>query len=421
MAVFLFASVPIGMAIGLAILVGMVAMGGSGITLPPTYLPQRMFIALDSFPYVAVLFFILAGDLMQFGQMAERLLKVARAFVGHTTGGLAMISIVTCLFYGALSGSGPATAAAVGGIMIPAMVKQGYDIKFATAVNVAAGCLGVMIPPSVPMIVYGVATNTSVASLFMAGVGPGFLFAFALMLVAYVVSKRRGYVGTEKASGRERLQALWEAKYALLVPVVVLGGIYGGIVTPTEAAVIAVVYTLIIELFVHRSLNMQRLYQAFKQSALTTATIFVIVATATTLGQILTLQNVATMLAEALQSVSSNQIVALLLVNLLLLVVGCFIDAISAIVVLAPLLLPVMKIYGIDPVHFGVVMVVNLAIGFLTPPVGVNLYVGCGIAKITIEDLTKAILPFLVAVILALMVMSYLPGVSLAFPRMLGK
>jgi len=421
MATFLFASVPIGMAIGLAIIVSMVVMSQSGVMLPPTYLPQRMFIALDSFPYVAVLFFILAGDLMQFGQMAERLLKLARTFVGHTTGGLAMISIVTCLFYGALSGSGPATAAAVGGIMIPAMVKQGYDIRFATAVNVAAGCLGVMIPPSVPMIVYGVATNTSVASLFMAGVVPGFLFAFALMFVAHVISKRRGYVGTEKASGGERLKALWDAKYALMVPVVVLGGIYGGIVTPTEAAVVAVVYTLVIELLVHRSLTAPRLYQAFKNSALTTATIFVIVATATTLGQILTLQNIANLLAETLQSISSSQIVALLLVNALLLVVGCFVDAISAIVVLAPLLLPVMKAYDISPVHFGVIMVVNLAIGFLTPPVGVNLYVGCGIAKISIEDLSKAVLPFLAAVILALMVVSYVPEISLALPRLLGK
>ncbi|MGO4886649.1 TRAP transporter large permease [Anaerobacillus sp. MEB173] len=413
LAVFLLLSVPIGIAIGLSVLFAILF----DDKLTPQFLVQRMFSSLDLFPLMAVPFFILAGSIMMRGSMARRLLDLSRSLVGHVTGGMAQISVLTSMFYGALSGSSPATVAAVGGVMIPSMEKEGYSKPFATAVNTAAGCLGVMIPPSIPLIIYGAATGTSVGDLFIAGIIPGLLVGVALMIVSYLISRKRGYRGTGKRSTfKEFLVALNNAKYSLLVPIIVLGGIYGGITTPTEAAVIAVVYSLIIEAFVHRDLGWSQLFDSLRQTTVTSASIFLVVATATVLAQTLTFYNVPNQIVTMLTGITESTILMLLIINVFLLIMGTFMDALANILILGPLLLPVVQAYGVDPVHFGILMIVNLSLGFLTPPVGVNLYVGCGISNISIERLSVAIIPFLLACIVTLLMITYLPQISLWLP-----
>lgn len=409
LALFLALSVPIGVAIGLSVIVGMFASG-----MPAAFLMQKLVTSLDAFPLLAVPFFIMAGEVMQKGNMAQRLLELSRCLVGHITGGLAQISVLTSLFFGALSGSSPATVAAVGGIMIPTMKKEGYDSAYATAVNTSAGCLGVMIPPSVPLIIYGTTAGVSVGDLFIAGILPGLFVGMALMITAYVIAKMRGYKGTqERAPAQRTLQALGAALYALMVPVIVLGGIYGGIMTPTEAGVSAVAYALVAEAIFVRSLTWAKLWDILRSTALTTASIFLVVATATALGQILLFNNVPDQMVKLLIGISEDPVILMLIIILLLLVLGTFMDALANILILTPLLLPVVKHLGFDPIHFGIVMIVSVAMGFLTPPVGVNLFVGCSIGKVSIERLSYAVLPFLAAMLVALLILAFVPQISL--------
>lgn len=409
LAFFLLLSVPIGIAIGLCVAVGIVF----GDMLPPAFLVQKMITSLDVFPLMAVPFFIMAGEIMQKGSMAQRLLKVSHSFVGHVTGGMAHISVLTSMFYGALSGSSPATVAAVGGIMVPAMVKEGYSRRFAAAVNTSAGCLGVMIPPSVPLIIYGTTAGVSVGDLFIAGVIPGIFVGCCLMLCSYVIARRHGYGGGKRATFMERITALREALVALMVPLIVLGGIYGGLTTPTEAGVIAVVYAFIAEGLVLRTLSWQKVWDIFRGTAITSASIFIVVATATALGQILLFYNVPDMLVEILVGISDNKYVLIPIILVFLLVMGTFMDALANILILTPLLLPVMKHIGMDPIHFGIVMIVAASMGFLTPPVGVNLFVGCSISNLSIERLSVAVLPFLFTMCLALLAITFIPALSL--------
>ncbi|OBQ46100.1 TRAP transporter large permease [Halodesulfovibrio spirochaetisodalis] len=409
LAFFLLLSVPIGIAIGLCVAVGIVF----GDMLPPAFLVQKMITSLDVFPLMAVPFFIMAGEIMQKGSMAQRLLKVSHSFVGHVTGGMAHISVLTSMFYGALSGSSPATVAAVGGIMVPAMVKEGYSRRFAAAVNTSAGCLGVMIPPSVPLIIYGTTAGVSVGDLFIAGVVPGIFVGVCLMACSYVIAKRHGYGGGERATFMERITALREAVVALMVPLIVLGGIYGGLTTPTEAGVIAVVYAFIAEGLVLRTLSWQKVWDIFRNTAITSASIFIVVATATALGQILLFYNVPDMLVEVLVGISDNKYVLIPIILVFLLIMGTFMDALANILILTPLLLPVMKHLGMDPIHFGIVMIVAASMGFLTPPVGVNLFVGCSISNLSIEKLSVAVLPFLFTMCIALLAITFIPWLSL--------
>ncbi|MEM8958172.1 MAG: TRAP transporter large permease [Pseudomonadota bacterium] len=407
--VLLILGVPIGAAIGLSVIVGMFAGDIQSI-----FLVQKLVTSLDSFPLLAVPFFVMAGELMQKGSMAERLLALSRSLVGHITGGTAHISVLTSLFFGALSGSSPATVAAVGGIMVPKMKEEGYDTGYATAVNTSAGCLGVMIPPSVPLIIYGTTAGVSVGDLFIAGILPGIFVGFALMVCAYVIAKRRGYTATApRSSPREIGTAFLGSIHALMVPVIVLGGIYGGIMTPTEAGVSAVAYALIVETVVLRQIGLRDIWDILKSTVLTTASIFFLVATATALGQILLFNNVPDQMVDLMTAISDNRYVLLVLIIVLLLVVGTFMDALANILILTPLLLPVVREVGIDPIHFGIVMIVAIAIGFLTPPVGVNLFVGCSIGKISIEKLSIAVLPFLGSMILALLILAFVPQISL--------
>ncbi len=405
----LILSVPIGVAIGLSVALAIISAG-----LPVQFLMQKMFMSLDAFPLLAVPFFIMAGEVMQKGSMAESLLKVSRCLIGHVTGGLAHVSVLTCLFYGALSGSAPATVAAVGGIMIPSMEKEGFSKSFSTATNVAAGCLGVMIPPSVPLIIYGTTANVSVGDLFIAGIVPGVFIGIVLMITCFFLAKHHGFnTKSKKATYKETLQALFDAKYALLVPIIVLGGIYGGITTPTEAGAIAVAYALFIEGVVLKKLTKQKIWLILRGTTITNATIFLVVATATALGQILLIYNVPNALVNALSGLANNANLLLLAIIIMLLILGTFMDALANILILTPLLQPLLMKAGINMTHFGIIMIATASVGFLTPPVGVNLFVGCGISGISIEKLSYAVLPFVFTMTAAILVIAYIPKIAL--------
>ncbi|WP_088105888.1 TRAP transporter large permease [Halalkalibacter urbisdiaboli] len=409
-ALFLFLSVPIGISLGLATLGTLLYMGN----LPIEFLTKELVTSIDSFPLMAVPFFILAGEIMGKGGISDRLFRVANSIVGNKTGGFAIATIITCMFFAAISGSGPATVAAIGGIMIPAMARQGYDKRFATALVCAAGSLGVIIPPSIPMVIYGVAGSVSIGDMFIAGIIPGLLVGFALMVYAYFHSRKMGYTGTaERTSFMFILKSIWEAKWALIIPIIILGGIYGGVFTPTEAAVIAVVYGLLAGLVFYRELKLKELPKILADASLTTATILIIVGTATAFGRLLTIEQIPNQIAEMMLSISESPIVIILLITILLLIVGCFMDTLAAIIILTPILLPIAINIGYDPIHFGIIMIVNLAIGFITPPLGVNLFVGSGISGLSIEVLSKAIIPFFIAMVITLFIIIFLPQLTL--------
>jgi C4-dicarboxylate transporter DctM subunit len=409
-AILLFLSVPIGISIGLATLITIFYSG----SLPIEFLTKELVTSVDSFPLMAVPFFILAGEIMGKGGISERLFKFANAIVGNKTGGFAIATIITCMFFAAISGSGPATVAAIGGIMIPAMVRNGYDKKFATAVVAAAGSIGVIIPPSIPMVIYGVVGNASIGDLFIAGIVPGVLVGLSMILWAYYYSKKNGYKGLDEPTSFANIwKTFWEAKWALLIPVIILGGIYGGIFTPTEAAVIAVVYGLFAALVLYRELSLKDIPKILADSALTTATVLIIVGTATAFGRFLTIEQIPNKVANGMLSLSSNPLVIIILITILLLIVGTFMDTLAAIIILTPILLPIAIQIGYDPIHFGIIMVVNLAIGFITPPLGVNLFVASGISGLSIETLSRAVMPFFFAMLITLLLITFLPQLSL--------
>ncbi len=420
-AVFLvcvFASIPIGYAIGLAVVAYCLATGSVDVG----YIGSGLFAAVDSFPLMAIPFFILSGALMEGGGLSRRLVLFFDSVVGHFTGGLAIVTVVTCMFFGAISGSGPATTAAIGAIMVPTMVEKGYDKRFAMALVAAAGCLGVIIPPSIPMVTYGVSVNASIASMFMGGFLPGVVLGLALIVVAVYICKKNGYLGNgEKFSWGNMAKNFKNAFWALLSPVIILGGIYTGLFTPTEAAVISVVYALFVGLFIYKELDFKLTYKKIGEAACTHGTVNIIVGTSTILGRVLTLEQIPDAIATAMVSLTDNKIVMLLIINLLLLACGCLMETNSSILILAPILYPVVASFGVDAVQFGVIMVVNLAIGYITPPVGVNLFVACGIGKIPFAELVKNIIPFLLAALVALIVITYIPAVSMFLPSLLIK
>ncbi|MCD8139247.1 MAG: TRAP transporter large permease [Planctomycetaceae bacterium] len=416
--VFLVINVPIGVSLGLASVVA--------IHLSPrmqyTHLTQSLVTAIDSFPLMAVPFFILAGEIMGRGGISQRLLGTARAFFGNFTGGLGLVTVAACMFFAAISGSGPATVAAIGSLMIPSMIEKGYSKGYSTAIVAASGSIGVIIPPSIPMVVYSVAVGTSISSMFMAGIIPGVMIGLSLMIMNYFISKKNGYGGEREIfTTAQKLRVAWDAKWSLLVPFIILGGIYGGIFTPTEAAAVAVIYGIVVGLFVYRDIKFRDLYDIFCQAGLTTATAMIIMGTAAIFGRILTMLQVPTKVAAFITSMTDSQIYILLMINVLLLIVGCFMETLAAILILAPILLPVVKAVGVDPIHFGIVMIVNLAIGFITPPLGVNLFVAAGIGKISLEEICKSIIVPLLVMIVVLLFITYVPGLSLWIPQYLTR
>ncbi|WFS61642.1 TRAP transporter large permease subunit [Pseudodesulfovibrio thermohalotolerans] len=411
-AIFLVVGVPIGISLGLASLVTLV---GSG-TLPVDYIAQVSFTSIDSFPIMAIPFFIAAGIFMGSGGLSTRLLTLADEMLGSLPGGMALATIATCMFFAAISGSGPATVAAIGSLTIPAMIERGYDKFFACAIVAAAGAIGVMIPPSNPFVIYGVASQSSIGKLFIAGVIPGLLTGLVLMSFSYWYSKKKGWMGEAKErSPKSIAKAFWDAKLALMVPVIVLGGIYGGLMTPTEAAAVAAFYGLFVGLFVYKGLNMSNIVGAFMEVCSTSAIVIILMAMATVFGYVMTVEQVPAKIAAFILGVTENKILILLLINVLLLIIGTFMEALAAIVILVPILLPIVTKVGVDPVHFGIIMVVNLAIGFATPPVGVNLFVASSVAKVKLAEVSKQILPILGLMILVLLAVTYIPELSLMF------
>lgn len=415
--VMLLVSVPIGIALGLASTLALLVSG----KVSSSYIAQGLVTSIDSFPLMAVPFFVLAGDLMGHGGLSKRLLKVGLVLFGRYSGGLAIIAVVTCMFFAAISGSGPATVAAVGAILMPAMAKGGYRPPFTGGLIASAGSLGVIIPPSIPMVIYATSANVSVTKMFMAGVVPGALIGIALIVYAWFQARREGIErSTERHSFKDIVLTTWEAKWALMVPVLILGGIYGGVFTPTEASAIGVIYGLIVGLFVYRELKFSDLHHIFASSALTSATIMLIVGAATIFGRVLAIERIPVMMADYITQLVSNPLMILILINLLLLVVGTFMETLAAIIILTPILLPVAAASGVDPVHFGIVMIANLAIGMVTPPVGVNLFVASRVGNIPLERLMRSAVPFLVVMLLILALITYVPALSLGLPALFG-
>ncbi len=390
---------------------------------PIAMIMNTYFTALDSFPLIAVPFFILAGELMMQGGISDRLINFCRALLGAATGALGSVTVVASMIFAAVAGSGTATVACIGGITIPEMIREKYDRGFACALAATAGALGPIIPPSVAMILYGVCCGVSITKLFIGGVVPGIMITIGLVLLVRHVAKKHGYgISAEEAAkhkvplGRATKEAFW----SLLIPVIILGGIYGGVFTPTEAAVVACVVALYVGIFVYREYTIREIPRVFKKAVLTTGTILLLVSCATALGRLLTVEQIPEQLAEALIGISSNKYVLLLIINLFLLVVGMFMETYAAIIILAPVLLPTITEAGIDPLHFGLIMTINLTIGLCTPPVGVNLFIATRIGNCPIERMFKWLAPTLLVLLFVLMLVTYIPALSLFLPSLLG-
>ena len=381
---------------------------------PMAVFPLTMYSATAKFALLAIPFFILAGVVMEAAGVSSRLIKFANVCVGHTTGGLAIVAIVTCCFFAAISGSGPATVAALGSILIPAMVKAGYDKGFSCALMANAGAIGIIIPPSIAFVVYGVIAEVSIGKLFMAGVVPGLLVGLALAVVSYIVSKKRGYGGSgKKATAAEIWFAFKDAAWGLMTPVIILGGIYGGVFTPTEASAVAVFYALVVGVVIYREIKIKDLYAILRKSAISSAVIMFIIANAGLFAFLITRAGVPDAIGRWLEAVLQSPALFLLGVNAALFIIGMFIETSAAIIVLAPILAPVAMHFGIDPVHFGLIMVVNLALGMITPPFGVNLFAACTVAKISLDRIIKHLLPFVGVILVCLLVITYVPSISL--------
>lgn len=385
------------------------------------FITQNLVTGADSFPIMAIPFFVFAGELMGGGGISRRLLNVANVYFGRIQGGLAIVTVVVCMFFAAISGSGPATVAAVGGMVVPTMLQKGYDKKFVLALIAAAGSIGVIIPPSIPMVVYSVTTNSSVSKLFMAGFIPGIIIGIVLIGYSYYYARKMGYKGdTEPFTVKRAVKETWDAKWALLSPVIILGGIYGGIFTPTEAAAVSVIYSLVIGCLVYKEMNFKQLLNVTKNACETTATILIVIGCAAGFSKVLTLGRIPTTVATFLTSLTDSKILILLLINVLLLIVGCFMETLCAIMILAPILFPVVTAMGVDVTHFGIIMVVNLAIGFITPPLGVNLFVASRVGETTLDNVIKGIVPFLILMIATLLLITYIPSISLFLPSVLS-
>ncbi len=413
---FILLNIPIAIALGLSALLTI----AFTTDLTVSIITQKAFTALDSFPLMAIPFFMLAGILMGKGGVSKRLLDLATVLVGWMVGGLAMVTVVACMFFAAISGSGPATVAAIGSFMVPAMKEKQYGAGFAAALTATAGSIGVIIPPSIPFVLYGVIGSVSVGSMFLAGVLPGLLISFGLMLISYIISKKNNYapVTTERVTFGKVLRAVNEAKWALLIPVIILGGIYGGVFSPTEAAVVAVVYAALIGVFVHKELGWKEVYDSLVEAVLINVSTMIIIGLSISFAYIMTLEQIPNAIGQYITSLSDNKLVILLAINVFLLIVGMFIDTISALVVLTPILLPVVTQVGVDPVHFGVILVANLAIGFITPPLGVNLFVASSVSKVPLERITVAVIPFLIMMLITLFVITYVPTLSTWLPSL---
>ena len=412
----LLCNVPIAVSLGVPAVVSCLMAGVSS-----SMLPINAYAATHKFSLLAIPFFILAGNIMEQAGISEKLIALAKACVGHRRSGLALVTVICSCFFAAISGSGPATVAALGSILIPAMVGVGYRPSFAAALMAASGAIGVIIPPSVTFIVYGsIADGASVERLFMAGVIPGIMMGAALAVCSVFMSKNMDLQLLPKASGKERWAAFKDAVWALLMPVIILGGIYGGIFTPTEAAAVSAVYGLVVGVFVYRKMKLGQFITCIINSMAQNGQVLFVMIAAGLFAWMVSVTGMTAAIGNALISISGgNLIVFLLICNVILLLAGCVIDANSALYILVPILLPVAKQLGYDVIAFGLMMCVNLAIGLVTPPVGVNLYTACSIAKISLRDIIKDVLPLIIGLLIVLLLVTYVPQISLLLPNLL--
>jgi len=424
---------PITVSLGVSALAAFMFLGEN-----PLKLVQIAFQSVGSFPLMALPAFILAGALMEAAGISRRLVKIAEDFAGPATGGLGAATVFACIFFGAISGSGPATTAAVGMLMIPAMVKRGYDRGYASAITASSGGLGIVIPPSIPMVIFGISgmgmqappeavakfgefQSLSIPKLFLAGFLPALLIATGVLVINYYRSKKRGYTGiTDKWSIAEMWQSIKTGIWSVLAPLIILGGIYTGFFTPTESAVVAIFYTLFVGVFLHKELKLKDLFHSLETTTWITGRVLLILFTATVFGRLLVENEIPAIVAEGLLSFTDNMYFIWALIIAFLLFVGMFMETLATIMILTPVLLPIMYNLGVDPVHFGVVMVATLAVGFQTPPLGENLFVASGIGGASIEDISVKAIPFALVSVIAIFIIAYVPGVSLFLPRLLG-
>lgn len=414
----LLVGMPIAMSLGISAFAVMTFVDGA----PPVSLMARSVVTgADSFPLIAVPLFILAGDLMQQGGLSRRIIGFASSLVGHIKASLCYVNVLASMFFAAISGSAPATVAAIGSNIIPSMTEQGYKKEFSSALTASSGMIGVMIPPSIPFIIYGVSAEVSIGKLFLAGIIPGLLFGLTFMIMSRFLVKDQPAVNANlvpfswKNVGQEFRSSVW----ALIVPGIILGGIYGGIFTPTEAGAVAVVYAVLCGLFIYKEISFSDLPRILARSTMTSATILVLVVFAAAFGRLVTFEQIPVAVANSLIALSDNPIIILLLINLMLLVIGMFMETISAIIILTPILLPVVTKLGVDPIVFGVILTVNLAIGFCTPPLGVNIFVASQVSNVSIEKISRALLPFLVSMIGLLLAVTFIDDISLLLTRII--
>lgn len=402
-------SISIAVAIGGSAVLGIAFFESNHLIL----VPKEMFTAIDKFPLAAVPFFILAGNLMENGGISSRLVNFAKSVVGGVQGGLPMTCVLTCMIFAAVSGSSVATTLAIGTILIPALIKHGYPVGYAASLQATSAELGVVIPPSIPLILYGVSAEVSIGELFVAGFGPGILIGGALMLFIHLWCRFKG-LGKHDGDGRlPLLESTRQARWALFMPILILGGIYGGMFTPTEASVVAVFYALIVGLVIHRELEPSQLIVVLRKSVISSAVIMFIIANAGLFAFLITRAGIPDAIGVWLSQVLQSPGSFLLGVNAALFFIGMFIETSAAIIVLAPILVPVAIHFGVDPVHFGLIMVVNLAMGMITPPFGVNLFAACSVAKISLDKIIGHLIPFVLVIIACLLLITYIPEISL--------
>ena len=413
----LFAGVPIAVILGITTLGCLVFFTST----PLHIITQQLFNALDKFVLLAIPFFILAGAIMTRGGIARKLVAFVNALVGWFPGGLAMAGILACIFFAAISGSSPATVVAIGSIMIPALIKAGYGEKFSLGLITVSGSLGIVIPPSIPMILYCLVMNVSVAKIFMAGIVPGLLIGAALMTYTFFMARKHNWKVETSGSIAELTRTAREGVWALILPFVVLGGIYSGIFTPTEAAAVSVVYALFVELFIYKEFSVKEITSVCQEAAVLSACLLFILSCAMTFIWLLTAQEIPQQLADIIITHIHSPWMFLLTVNILFLVLGCFMDDVSAMLILAPIFLETLNRYGIDLVHFGVVMVLNIQMGMLTPPFGLNLFVASGITRAPLIKIARGVAPFLVIMLICLMLVTYIPWISMALPNWILK
>ncbi|MXI87542.1 TRAP transporter large permease [Sphaerochaeta halotolerans] len=409
--------IPIAFVLGISSLYYFLFLGN----IPLSMIGQKMYSGIDNYILLAIPFFILAGELMNRSKITDALISFADILVGRIPGALAQVNIVASVFFAGITGSGVADTAALGSILIPAMEKEGYTPEYATAVTVASSVIGPIIPPSVVMVIYSMATGESVGALFAAGYLPGILVAFSLMVLSFYYAKKNNHPRrTHKIPMKEVVYTLKESIIGLMCPVILVIGIFSGYFTPTEAAVIACLYAIIAGLFLLRTMNLKEVFDSFLSAAVTSSVTLLVIALANLFGQVLAIERIPSLIANFMLNLTSNKIVFLLMVNVFLLFMGMIMDPGASVLILAPIFLPIALTYGIQPLHFAIVMLVNLNLGLITPPVGTCLYAAAPIAKLSIEKISKAVLPFIGVELIALMFLTYVPELTLIVPRLLG-